>query len=369
MKKIFILLLIFFPTIMVAQNVGIGTVTPVTKLNIVGGGSSPAFPGVTSSALFRVGVGTAEGIDFGKMSISPYSGWMQAGLNGAIPDPLSLQPLGGNVGIGTISPAEKLDVTGNINVTGTIKANGVDGTANQILMKNGNGLLSWGDMCEYKNFVSFFLTGGNTWTVPAGVTKILVEVWGAGGGGNELAGGGGGGYIKAHFTVTPALVINYSIGTGGAGTVSVSALTGGHSSVTVNGENIQGLGGQGALYLSATNGQGGTGGSWSIIGATNYIGKRGSPGESIKRAYSQFAAGVFYESGEAGKGGNGANTEYTGGLGQTYVYNTTGATLIFRNGNPSGGLTPGGGGSSGIQYGANILGGGNGSPGFIIIHY
>ena len=41
-----------------------------------------------------------------------------------------------NVGIGNPIPAEKLDVTGNINVTGTIKANGVDGTANQVLAKN-----------------------------------------------------------------------------------------------------------------------------------------------------------------------------------------------------------------------------------------
>jgi hypothetical protein len=35
-----------------------------------------------------------------------------------------------NVGVGITNPAEQLDVNGNINVTGTIKANGVDGTAN-----------------------------------------------------------------------------------------------------------------------------------------------------------------------------------------------------------------------------------------------
>jgi|GEM_PF-4636566 len=41
-----------------------------------------------------------------------------------------------NAGIGTISPSQKLDVNGNINLTGTIKANGVNGTAGQVLMKN-----------------------------------------------------------------------------------------------------------------------------------------------------------------------------------------------------------------------------------------
>ncbi len=34
-----------------------------------------------------------------------------------------------NTGIGTTTPTEKLHVNGNINVSGTIKANSVDGTA------------------------------------------------------------------------------------------------------------------------------------------------------------------------------------------------------------------------------------------------
>jgi hypothetical protein len=101
-----------------------------------------------------------------------------------------------NVGIKNPTPAEALDVTGNINVTGTIKANGVDGTANQILMKNGSGTLAWGDMCEFKNMVSLIDTTTTLiWVVPAGVTRIWVEMWGGGGAGLE-AGGGGGAYVS-----------------------------------------------------------------------------------------------------------------------------------------------------------------------------
>src|SRR5687767_3167062 len=96
-----------------------------------------------------------------------------------------------NVGVGTTTPVEKLDVNGNINVTGTIKANGVDGTANQVLMKNGSGALSWGDLCDYKNYEMFNELGVQTWVVPAGVTKIEVEIWGGGGGGSMYCGGGG----------------------------------------------------------------------------------------------------------------------------------------------------------------------------------
>ena len=95
-----------------------------------------------------------------------------------------------NVGIGNPAPAEKLDVNGNINLTGTIKANGVDGTANQVLMKNGSGVLQWGNICDFKNFLTFY--SSSTFTISAGVTKIMAELWGAGGGGNANAGGGGG---------------------------------------------------------------------------------------------------------------------------------------------------------------------------------
>jgi uncharacterized protein (TIGR02145 family) len=56
---------------------------------------------------------------------------------------LNIQINAQNVGIGTPNPTEKLDVTGNINVTGTIKANGVAGTAGQVLTNNGGNSMSW----------------------------------------------------------------------------------------------------------------------------------------------------------------------------------------------------------------------------------
>lgn len=124
-KKVF-LLCIVIPSLIQAQNVGIGTTVPVTKLNIVGTGSSPGIPGAASGALLRLGISSnQEGIDFGKMEVSPFSAWMQSGLNGTIADPLSLLLLGGNVGIGTISPSEKLSVNGNSSFNGTIKLEGL----------------------------------------------------------------------------------------------------------------------------------------------------------------------------------------------------------------------------------------------------
>jgi hypothetical protein len=58
-----------------------------------------------------------------------------------------------------------------------------------------------------------------TYTVPAGVTALMVEVWGAGGagGGTTLAGGGAGGGGGAYarldnYATTPNAVLNYSLG-------------------------------------------------------------------------------------------------------------------------------------------------------------
>ena len=94
-------------------RVGIGTKTPESLLNLVSAPTDPFIPGTTSNGVLRIGISDKEGIDIGKMGSSPYAGWMQVGYNNIFSDPLSLQPLGGNVGIGTTTPATSsiLDVT------------------------------------------------------------------------------------------------------------------------------------------------------------------------------------------------------------------------------------------------------------------
>ena len=94
-----------------AQRVSIGHGVPAANLDIRGLASQPTIPASTSTGIFRIGVSANEGIDFGKMDSSPYSGWMQSGFSGNA-EPLSLQPLGGNVGIGTLNPITKLNING-----------------------------------------------------------------------------------------------------------------------------------------------------------------------------------------------------------------------------------------------------------------
>jgi hypothetical protein len=272
-----------------------------------------------------------------------------------------------NVGIGTTTPVEKLDVSGNINLTGTIKANGLDGTANQVLMKNNSGLLSWGDMCDFKNMATFTTPGSGNWIVPANVKRIWIEVWGAGGGGGAFGGGGGGGYVMGFFTVAENDVINYTVGSGGAG--GSNGTNGGQSLITAGTVTLTAFGGEGSVLASGviTNG---AGGNYSVsAGFTNNRGMRGGIGTPKSFRFFSNGATNYQETAE-GNGGDGANAPGTGGAGRLRIYNITAAIDIFV-GLPEQGKQPGGGGGSGIGgIGLPTTGNGAaGASGAVIFHY
>lgn len=102
-------------------NIGIGTSNPHQKLSVVGNqGVNQGAPthGQNSTALLRVqsnGAGNGEVMDFG-MNVGPSYGWIQPqDLNSSTAFyNLSLNPKGGNVGIGTLNPDQKLTVKGKI---------------------------------------------------------------------------------------------------------------------------------------------------------------------------------------------------------------------------------------------------------------
>ncbi len=100
------------------DNVGIGTTVPNCKVSIAGdytdlvgtGVSHLLMQGVTDATKrFIVGLDTTNNYAFLQTLDSDY-GWGQWGGNGA----LVLQPIYGNVGIGTTTPTGKLDINGNL---------------------------------------------------------------------------------------------------------------------------------------------------------------------------------------------------------------------------------------------------------------
>ena len=167
------------------------------------------------------------------------------------------------------------------------------------------------------------------WTVPAGVTSVLVDAQGAG-----ATSGGRGGRELAIISVTPCSELEVTVGAqlstgqqafGGGGSGSVSG--GGASDVRAGGVEVTsrqvvagGGGGSGAL----ASGGSGTGGNAG--GPTGTSGTNGTPG-----------------SGTAGAGGAGGS----------------GPGWVNENANSVGGSCPGtgGGGGGGIAYGSNPGGG------------
>ncbi|MEJ1238484.1 PA14 domain-containing protein [Chryseolinea sp. T2] len=221
-----------------------------------------------------------------------------------------------------------------------------------------------------------FPPGTSTFTVPAGVTLITVEVWGGGGagGGNTTAndgagGGGGGGYSRSVFNnVSAGNSWSVQVGTGGTGGTGVGGSgiassfgLGTAQEVVANGGNggnppVSGNGGVGGNGATAGTGQftstGGSGGT----GRDNNTGRGGGGGSSGGSAANGVGGG---NGGGAGAGAGG--TAPTGGG------NGAGGGLEGANGSNAT-QVGGGGGGSGDNTGTNRTGG-NGGPGQIVVTY
>jgi hypothetical protein len=118
-------------------NVGIGTSSPVTKLNI----SGSSLPSGELGTLAVTGNTTAKRLSIGVDSSSTMYAWIQSVESGVAVRDLSLQPVGGNVGIGTSSPnisgvskAVTLNTTNG--TSGAIYEIGVNGTNYAYLFAN-----------------------------------------------------------------------------------------------------------------------------------------------------------------------------------------------------------------------------------------
>lgn len=142
--------------------------------------------------------------------------------------------------------------------------------------------------------VTLDTAGSGTWTVPSGITSLLVTTIGGGGSGARASakdpwtsgggGGGAGGATTVTMAVTPGQTISYTVGAGGAAVTASSAggnignnggdTTFGNLSVTggqggqisqLNGGNLHtwigGIGGSGDV-----NGQNGENGFWRLTG-------------------------------------------------------------------------------------------------------
>jgi hypothetical protein len=213
---------------------------------------------------------------------------------------------------------------------------------------------------------TFTYTGATqTFTVPAGVTSINVNMWGAGGASNNVSGGasakgGAGGFVNFTISVTPGESLTVNIG--GKGAMPVTQYrqpgAGGGMSALLRGSTYLGIagggGGAGGYGNSNDSSWGGSGGGTTAdAGGTNPYATAGGGG-------TQSAGGA------SGGDGSTPGSSLQGGNGSGSNLNTLGgwpnggnaSTDQERGGGGGGGYYGGGGGGGGGTWGA---GGGGGS--------
>ena len=222
---------------------------------------------------------------------------------------------------------------------------------------------------ESDNLQAFSGTGSDaTWTVPNGVSRVLVKIWGAGGGHPTF--GGAGGFTKGLLVVTAGETLTFRVGkthtaedsgTDCSGQCSGKDFIGGFGG---GGRGREGNGGGGGSYifrggtnfgdvLAAAGGGGGAGAQGNMVGAPYYGGAGGGDSGLAGKGYGTYPTG-----------GGGGGTQSSGGLGSpagASGYSTTGST--YNGGTLQGGSIAGGGGYGG-GGGGGYYGGGSGAKSY-----
>ena len=319
MKKLFTGITLLFTVTGFSQNVGIGETSPIeSKLQVKTVDSAALLIQNTATALntktamfyksdnnYSGSIATIQTApSFYRMGFFTFGGFAASGLK----ERVSILD-GGNVGIGTTNPTAKLEVAGTLKI-----ADGSQGP-DKVLTSDAAGNASWqsiGSKAGYKYCKQITAAGSGNFTVPAGVTEVMVELWGAGSGGvtstNTVSfvapvyylGGTSGGYASTTQTVVPGNILSYTIGSGSTDNVyTVTIADGGSTTITFPGGNLVALGGKGHIANSAKAGQpqSGTG------TLTNFYTLYGNPGGFPTFKVEQTSATDFWKIRYSGDGG------------------------------------------------------------------
>jgi hypothetical protein len=218
-----------------------------------------------------------------------------------------------------------------------------------------------------------YTTQGNfTWTCPAGVTSVKVELWGGGGGGAggnatvASAAGGGGAFAQlTNYVTVPGANYNISVGNGGAGGGANANGTNGNITVFRHSNNANAAyaapGARGTRTSNA-NSAGGTTGASS--GNTTYAGGNGAGRNNSTATQPGSGGGAAGDTGAGTAGTNGVNAAGGAGGGSTNKGGNGGGANLATNGGA--GIQPGGGGAGG---GNTNKSGGVGGVGKVVISW
>ena len=167
-------------------------------------------------------------------------------------------------------------------------------------------------------------TSSGTWTRPAGITKVIMEVQGGGGGGGKGANGdynahgAGGGYCKKFLDVSSISTSTITIGSGGTAVpaASTAAGGGGGDSIWADGTNTVtaggGDGGQISPSYVVSVGGTATGGDVNIVGQTALVNAMSYAGNSVLGFGGTFRSNSSAAGTQDGKGYGGGGATWSG---------------------------------------------------------
>lgn len=156
-----------------SAQVGVNTTSPVNQFDVVGDTAAPAKSGSTRNGILRLATSSAAAVvDFG-IAKDNYA-WIQSRNSGNYSTlyPLLLNPNGGNVGVNTASPSEKLTVQGNVHVIGKVIPAAAGQLLNVVLLNEGH--LSMSNTATINSTTETTLVS-YTYTPVSSNSKIYVE--------------------------------------------------------------------------------------------------------------------------------------------------------------------------------------------------
>ena len=347
-------------------------------------GAVPAANGGTGLAVYNVGdlvyaSGTTTLAKLSDVAIG----------NALISGGVGSQPGYGKIGLtthvsGTLPVANGGTGAASLTLNNVILGNGTTAVQTVAPGASGNALISDGTTWTSSAPITtpltmqYFLSSG-TFTVPAGINRVKVSVWGAGGGG----GGGGngspgasgavGGFGVAYITgLTPGAAITVTVGAGGAGGA------GGGNPGTNGSAGTSTTFGTYATATAGTGGGAGPTGSPATAGTFTTTGQivwfpRSTAGQVV---IAGGAGGVSGTGGGLGYGGSGGGGLSGGGSGSGGSGSAAGnGGTAYGAGSNGGNSTASLGGTGGGVYGgagaggATNGGGGGGGTGGVLVEW